>query len=262
MSQVLVGGRIRLKQQRGWFAAGEGFQRALVTLSDGAFKLFAWLCVRADRSSGRIQITHRQISLEVGKSKRAVGTYVAELQRKGICRVEAATNQYARTWVEICDEYWPYQKMSRWLEATGPIETAQTELGASPNSSDYVAMVRKWFVSLECGKRSFGAADERFALELEKRGVGLRTVENALLLGSVRKYVAWLNRETDCAVSPISSLRYFEAVIAEVEEVKDTFTDDYRRYLRGKLKKFAGQLSHYTDTTGSQGTDSVAGANK
>ena len=208
--------------------------------SDGAFKLFAWLCVKADKTDGSIQITHRQLSLALGKSKRAVGTYVAELQRKGVCRVEVARNQYAQTSLEICDEYWPYQKSNASIEA--PTLNMATSATADPNSLDYVATVRQWFLSLECGKKSFSAADEHFARELNERGVAIRTVENALLLGACRKYVSWLNRETSSAVSPISSLAYFQDVIAEAEELQDSFTEDYRRYLRGKLKKYAGEL--------------------
>jgi hypothetical protein len=44
---------LRLKQERGWFAAGADFRRALGLLSDGAFRLFAWLCLEASRETGR-----------------------------------------------------------------------------------------------------------------------------------------------------------------------------------------------------------------
>jgi len=37
-----------LKQSTGWFAAGWQFAQALEELSDPAFKLYAWLCLRAD----------------------------------------------------------------------------------------------------------------------------------------------------------------------------------------------------------------------
>jgi hypothetical protein len=36
-----------LKESSGWFVAGASFQRALRTLSDGAFKLFTYLCLEA-----------------------------------------------------------------------------------------------------------------------------------------------------------------------------------------------------------------------
>ena len=46
-----------LKQSTGWFAAGWQFGEAIDELSDAAFKLFAWLCLNADRHTGRVQIT-------------------------------------------------------------------------------------------------------------------------------------------------------------------------------------------------------------
>ena len=45
----------RLKPHSGWFPAGEGFERALGRLSDGAFKVFAHVCPRAERASGRLE---------------------------------------------------------------------------------------------------------------------------------------------------------------------------------------------------------------
>src|SRR6266508_260793 len=39
--------RLSLKEPTGWFAAGDAFRKALASLSDGAFKLFAYLCLEA-----------------------------------------------------------------------------------------------------------------------------------------------------------------------------------------------------------------------
>jgi hypothetical protein len=36
-----------LKNPRGWFAAGAEVQKAMTLLSDGAFKLFVYLCLKA-----------------------------------------------------------------------------------------------------------------------------------------------------------------------------------------------------------------------
>jgi len=41
--------RLSLKESSGWFAAGASFRRALTVLSDGAFRLFALICLEADR---------------------------------------------------------------------------------------------------------------------------------------------------------------------------------------------------------------------
>ena len=43
-----------IKNPRGWFAAGIEVQKAMNLLSDGAFKLFMYLCLNARRDSGRL----------------------------------------------------------------------------------------------------------------------------------------------------------------------------------------------------------------
>jgi hypothetical protein len=40
---------LRLKNGRNWFAAGVEVQRALELLSDGAFKVFVYICLNAER---------------------------------------------------------------------------------------------------------------------------------------------------------------------------------------------------------------------
>jgi len=216
---------IRLKEERGWFAAGESFRTALCQLSDGAFKLFAWLCLeatRTSRESGQVQATQKELANALGKSKRVIGRWSAELQASGVCSVEPGTNQHERTRFQICDPYWPYHR------------SPPTRASKDPKDEDYVATIRDWFIGLDCSKRSFSGSDAEFAAELQKRGVSLQTVESALLLGAARKYESWLNGRTS---SPIGSLRYFEDLIEEVTQLP--FGDDYRSYLRGKVSQFA-----------------------
>lgn len=259
--------RLRLKQssERGWFAAGEGFRRALGSLSDGAFKLFAWLCLEAERESGRTQATHKELSQALGKSKRAVGGYVSELEAKGMCRVEGGTNQHAPRRFEISEDYWPYQRV---VESMGPQALADDAEGAAsakcgegPKGSaeeleEYVGTIREWFMRIGCGKRSFNAADGRYAGQLQQRGVRLGTVESALLLGEARKYESWLNGGGG---SPISSLRYFEPLIAEVEQSAEAFSGDYKKYLRGKITKFAGAWNSRDRAAASMGQTPIRG---
>jgi len=64
---------LSLKEPAGWFAAGASFRRALWMLSDGAFKLFAHLCLEADRRTGRFEAVHAELAKAVGKSRRIVG---------------------------------------------------------------------------------------------------------------------------------------------------------------------------------------------
>ena len=56
--------RMRLKHAAGWFAAGREMAEAMGLLSDAAFKVFFWLCLHAERSSGQAAgrtANHRQI---------------------------------------------------------------------------------------------------------------------------------------------------------------------------------------------------------
>ena len=108
-----------LKVSSGWFAAGVSFQRALTVLSDGAFKLFAYVSLEADRRTGRYEATQTDLARVLGKSRRIIGKYIAELERKGICSISSGRNQYARNIFEILDDYWPYNRPSIIEEADG-----------------------------------------------------------------------------------------------------------------------------------------------
>jgi hypothetical protein len=79
--------KLRIKESVGWFVAGEGFWCALSLLSDRAFKLFAYLSLQVNRRTGRMTATHKELAAALGKSKRVVGTYVAELEAKEVCKV-------------------------------------------------------------------------------------------------------------------------------------------------------------------------------
>lgn len=240
--------RLRLKQQpHGWFAAGDTFNRAMSCLSDGAFKLFAFLCLRADRHSGSVQATHKELATALGKSRRAVGSYVAELDRKQVCAVNPGANQHARTSFEIRDDYWPYVR----LAACGP--TLESKVSNVTRSNDlerdyqpkapdlnngashsYVASVRASFLAMGCVTGRFSASDERVANQLEKQGVPLATIKDALVLGSVRKYLSWINNGDS---PPIGSLKYFEQLIEEVQQ--QPWPGGYREYLWSKHRQYS-----------------------
>ena len=93
MTIQVIDNRVKLKEPTGWFAAGATFRRALLTLSDGAFKLFAYLCVETDRQTGRFETTQRELARALGKSRRSVGSYSTELETNGICRIHTGANQ-------------------------------------------------------------------------------------------------------------------------------------------------------------------------
>jgi hypothetical protein len=215
--------RLGLKEPGGWFAAGRSFQQAIGILSDGAFKLFAYVCLQADRHTGQLQVTHKQLAGALGKSKRAIGSYIEELQRQGMCVVLHGRNQYAPSWLQITDQYWPYHR---------------PQAAAVPERSRYVSAIREAFLDSGCSIGRFGPADLRTAKALERRGVPLSAVLDAILVGSCRKYISWLNGGTP---EVIGSLQYFEQLIAEVSE--QPLAEDYRQYLRAKNQQLAENWS-------------------
>jgi len=212
--------RFSLKEPTGWFAAGDAFRKALALLSDGAFRLFAYLCLEADRRTGRFRATHKELATALRKSKRVIGTYVAELEAEGICLVKPGKNQFAGTIFEISDGYWPYHRAANCPE--------------SPEQKAYVESVRECFLALGCGSGKFGAADAAAASDLQRRGIPLAVIEEAMLMGACRKYTSWFEGR---ASEPIRSVVYFEPLIAEIQE--RPFPPGYSAYLRKKVRQFA-----------------------
>lgn len=217
----------RVKEQAGWTVAGEGLRRAVVLLSDGALKLFTHIYLEAGRRSGRFQAPLRQLATTLNKSKRILGSYAAELQEKGFCEVRFGKNQFDRTTFEICDWCWPYHQEERTEEA---------------EPDGYVARVREAFLALGCGKGRFGPDDERVARKMEKQGIPLELVQDAILVGSARKYTSLLNGGSR---QPIGSLRYFEALIAELE--KEPLPEGYREYIQQKNEQMARSWGKATE---------------
>ena len=215
--------RLSLKEPAGWFVAGASFRRALGMLSDGAFKLFAHICLEADRRTGRLEVAQGELAKAIGKSRRIVGKYIDELKHKQVCIVRSARNQHARTCIEIRDEYWPYRR-------TPEVESVN---GQVPNP--YVEEIRSSFVALGCTVGKFSTRDAQFAQDLQQRGIPLEIVQDALFMGAVRKYISWLNGGS---LEPIGSLAYFATLLPEMQQ--RPLPADYREYLREKIVKLAG----------------------
>jgi len=211
-------GHLCLKESSGWFAAGTSVRRVLRILSGGTFKLFAYLCLEADRRTGRHEAAQAELAKAIGKSRRIVGKYIQELQQKHICTVRSASNQYARTCFEICDEYWPYQRTQDVPAANGQV------------CNDYVDAIKSSFVAMGCTIGKFSPQDAQFAQDLQRHGISLETVRDALLMGAARKYISWLNGGSP---QPIGSLAYFTALVSETQD--RPLAPDYRTYLQEKV---------------------------
>ncbi len=97
--------KLRLKKPNGWFPAGEGFLRAMTELSGGAFKLFVFLCLNAERQTAAFTASHRSLASAMGKSKLAVEAYITELKSKGYCSVQPSRIPYVGTSFRICEKF-------------------------------------------------------------------------------------------------------------------------------------------------------------
>jgi len=74
MSQV----RLELKCSSGWFAAGREVRLAATLLSDSAFKLFVWVCLHAERNSGRLPLVIHELARSLLKTEREIDCCVQE----------------------------------------------------------------------------------------------------------------------------------------------------------------------------------------
>lgn len=101
----------KLKHPTGWFAAGHEVTHALELLSDGAFKLYIYLCLHADRRTGQLCTEQGRLAKAVGKCRRSVVTCLDELQQRGVCSIHAAVNQHVGGQIEIRDAFWPYERV-------------------------------------------------------------------------------------------------------------------------------------------------------
>jgi hypothetical protein len=75
----MTGLPLRLKQPTGWFAAGREVTQALNLLSDGAFKLFMWICLNADRGLGAIRLEPSQVAGILGNTEAEIRANLRDL---------------------------------------------------------------------------------------------------------------------------------------------------------------------------------------
>jgi hypothetical protein len=106
------------------------------------------------------------------------------------------------------------------------------------DSAAYVAAVIMAYIELPETPLSANLQDHRQARRLHDRGIPLRIVESALLLGSLRRLI----RPADLPpLPPIRSLAYFRPVIDEL--LVHPMPENYLDYLRLKLNRIATRSS-------------------
>lgn len=159
-----------------WFAAGAEVQNALLLLSDGAFRLYFYVCLNASRRTGRLSMSYHDLANRLGRSRRSIASHFDELRRQGICRMHPALNQHQCTEIEVCDEFWPY---------TRPNSIVQTS-----DAHHDVARIKTFLSKRFCFHSTSSAADEQTIAKLIAQQVSLERIERAIALGYCRKYVS------------------------------------------------------------------------
>ncbi|HUO28558.1 MAG TPA: hypothetical protein VMU80_05040 [Bryobacteraceae bacterium] len=208
--------RLRLKHAAGWFAAGREVAEAMGLLSDAAFKVFFWLCLHAERGSGRLLVEPKTIARSVGKTEAEIVAILGDLFQGEICR------RVSGGFLEITDRFWPYQR------AAPPL--------AAKDVWTYTAKVKELMQARACVRSSFSAADYKLAQELYQRQIPLQTVERAIHLGCLRKYAALLHHQGG---DLITSLHYFTVLLEEVQRLE--VSDQYWSYVGLKLRQLERQ---------------------
>ena len=212
--------RLKIKSGDGWFAADRSWQSAAQKLSDGAFKLFVYLSLGAERSTGRFVFRQGDLAKALNKSRRSIGKYLRELEEKQLCRISGSANQHATATLQIRDDYWPYER------------SPETDVLDSTRSAQklYVEALEQMLLTRPCVRCRYSAADRQLAAQWFQQEVPLDNIEQAILLGCGRKHVAWLNGGQG---QPIGSLHYFSPILEEV--AVSPLSDAYRAFNRWQV---------------------------
>ena len=205
----------RLRHSQNW---SEGLLKAL-TLPDGVFKLYVWLRLHASIDTGSVEISQLELARALKKAPGTIRANLKILESMNVCRMKFSHNPHAPGWIEIADDYWPYERAD-----------AATE---DPELRAYVDRIRQMLAERACVRTPLSAADELLARDWHTRGVPAERIRQAVLLGCGRKYVAWRNGAPRV---PIGSLRYFEPILAEMEQ-QPAPPADYWDYLRERIER-------------------------
>jgi len=214
---------MKLKHPQGWFAAGREVSRAIEVLSDAAFKLYIYICLHAERNTGCLDLVETNMTRALGKSPQLIQGYMEEMERQGVCRRWHAGKDQDFDQIEVCDDFWPYEKDSR--------------RARSNDETQYLERIRQLLTGHRCMAIAFTPADRKLALEFYQKGVPSENVRRAILLGCTRKCTTLLSTQV---AKPITSLQYFRAIVEEVGQLQ--VSADYWRYLELSLTRMEAEL--------------------
>ena len=89
-------------------------EHALRILTDGAFKLFVYLCLLARRDRGLLEISQVELAKGLGKGPATIRNYLREMEKAGVCRLHGfAPVPYCRGTIEITNDFWPYDRQEQ-----------------------------------------------------------------------------------------------------------------------------------------------------
>jgi len=209
---------LKLKNPKGWFAAGDEVQRAVTLLTDGAFKLYVYICLHARRNTGTLDTNQTELSRNLRKSQGSIRKYLQELESADVCKSRMTRSRHAKGVIEITPEFWPYDRSP----GEPPLE----------GEAAFVTGIKNLLSARACVKSSFSVADERLAREWYERGIPLDLVEQTILFACSRKYISWRNGQSK---NPINSLRYFESALEEIQAQK--IDPEYWGYIRFRMER-------------------------
>ena len=212
---------LRLKNTRNWFAAGIEVQQALEILSDGAFKVFVYICLNAERKTGILHTTQVDLAKNLKKANGTIRKYLIEMEKIGVSQNHFNNSPVTRGSVQITAAYWPYER-----EADQPSD--------DDGSERYMSEIKALLAGRACVRSSLSLADEALAKQWFHAGVPLDKIDRAILLGCSRKYVSWRNNQA--VHGPIMTLRYFEPLLDEIE--KQSIDSDYWEFLRVRIRRY------------------------
>src|SRR5581483_11918519 len=136
--------RLTLKHPSGIFAAGCEMKDALTLLSDGAFKIYVYVCLHADRRTAQLRFRMAELAHATGHSTRSLTNYLEEIRQSEVALVYRAANQPELGRIEIRDSFWPYHKQA-------------AESAEDPEQRLYVSRVRGLFLEPACVRAIFSS---------------------------------------------------------------------------------------------------------
>ena len=204
-----------MREPRGW---NEGLVKALA-LPDGPFKLYVWLRLNARLDTGSIEVSQSDLALALKKARGTIRANLKTLENTNVCRTKFPHDPQGRGWIELMDEYWPYQRQQS-------CTTDDAELNS------YLDQIRDILSERACIRKPLLRTDELLAREWYAQGISIEQIRQAVLMGCGRKYLSWRNGGPH---TPIGSLAYFQPILAELKEEK--VPAEYWEFIRERIER-------------------------